>query len=374
MGNERSSRLHRSARNLRQILSEGHIANDSHTEFSVDRESAIYRLRHYKSLANKTAENDAQPILFVPPLMVAIEIYDISPEQSAVYHLQNRNIDVWAVDFGAPENEPGGIMRTVGDHVLAVVDAITYIYKTTKKLVHVAGYSQGGMFVYEAVAYLKSKGVASLITFGSPVNVRLAVSPWVQIFLVDAWIRAIYRLIKLPLKYIPFLPGWITSAGFRLFSLRKEFAQVVEFVRILHDRELLARREPRRAFIRGDGFVAWPGPAFRDFVRDIIVHNRLAKGHIRIGEKEIDLADITAPILCFVGRRDEMVKAPGAHSIATAAVNANCYTLEVSAGHFGLVVGQVAVKKTWPSTANWIKMVTSGEKLERTFRRLHSIT
>ena len=52
----------------------------------------------------------AAPLLLVPPLMVASEVYDISPDVSAVALLSRRDgIDVWLVDFGAPEREEGGM-------------------------------------------------------------------------------------------------------------------------------------------------------------------------------------------------------------------------------------------------------------------------
>ena len=368
---ETSKRLRRSAHNLRRILKDGRIAAEDHATYIVQRERPTYRLRHYVPDEERGTPAPHTPVLLVPPLMVATEVYDISSQQSAVRQLLAEGLDVWAVDYGAPENEPGGISRDVEDHVLAIADAIDEVNGVTGRDVHIAGYSQGGMFVYEAVAYVKSQHVASVMTFGTPVDVRLAVSPWIRVLLVERWLRAGYEVVKRPLTMVPALPGWITSAGFRALSLRKELAQAVEFVRVLHDRDLLARREPRRSFITGDGFVAWPGPAFRDFVKDFIVNNRLAEGVVRIGDVDVRLADIRVPVLSFVGRRDEMVKPAGAHAIASAAPNATCYTVEVPAGHFGLVVGRVAATQTWPSAATWIKMVTSGEKLERVFQRVH---
>ena len=77
------------------------------------------------------------------------------------------------IDFGAPERERGGLERTLADHVLAVSDAIDRVREQTGRDVHLAGYSQGGMFCYQAAAYRRSEGLASLITFGSPVDTRL---------------------------------------------------------------------------------------------------------------------------------------------------------------------------------------------------------
>src|SRR5205807_6539871 len=114
------------------------------------------------------------PILLVPPLMLAADVYDVSSNTSAVASLHQHGVDPWVVDFGAPEREEGGLERTLADHVLAVSDAVERVREATGRDVHLSGYSQGGMFCYQAAAYRRSDQIASLITFGSPVDTRVA--------------------------------------------------------------------------------------------------------------------------------------------------------------------------------------------------------
>ena len=110
-----------------------------------------------------------EPVLLVPPLMVTAQVYDISP-LSSVALLANQGMDVWLCVFGSPESEEDGLKRTLDDHLMAIDAAIEHIAHATGKAVHVAGYSQGGLFVYQVVAYRKCRDVASVITFGSPVD------------------------------------------------------------------------------------------------------------------------------------------------------------------------------------------------------------
>ena len=79
-------------------------------------------------------------------MMLAAEVYDVSPTTSAVTLLREHGVDPWVVDFGAPEREEGGLERTLADHVLAVSDAVDRVREATGRDVHLAGYSQGGMF------------------------------------------------------------------------------------------------------------------------------------------------------------------------------------------------------------------------------------
>src|SRR5581483_10726504 len=110
------------------------------------------------------------PVLLVPPLMMTAEVWDVSPATSAVTSLHGAGVDPWVVDFGHPDREPGGLERTLTDHVLAVSDAVDRVVDATGSDVTLAGYSQGGMFAYQVAAYRRGKGIDSLITFGSPVD------------------------------------------------------------------------------------------------------------------------------------------------------------------------------------------------------------
>src|SRR4029077_1521010 len=129
----------------------------------------IFRLRHYYP-----AEATGPPILLIPPLMLAADVYDVSPSSSAVSVLHGDGVDPWVVDFGSPAHEEGGLERTLADHVIAVSEAIDQVREATGRDVHLAGYSQGGMFCYQAAAYRRGEGIASVITFGSPVDTRVA--------------------------------------------------------------------------------------------------------------------------------------------------------------------------------------------------------
>ena len=84
-------------------------------------EQRVYRLRHYYP---GTSKRPGPPVLLVPPMMLAAEVYDVSPSTSAVSLLRQNGADPWVVDFGAPEREEGGLERTLADHVLAVSDAV----------------------------------------------------------------------------------------------------------------------------------------------------------------------------------------------------------------------------------------------------------
>jgi putative long chain acyl-CoA synthase len=286
--------------------------------------------------------------MLVPPLMLAAEVYDVSRRSSAVTILHEHGIDPWVIDFGAPERERGGLERTLADHVLAVSEAVDQIRARTGRDVHLAGYSQGGMFVYQVAAYRRNDGLASLITFGSPVDTRQGAPFGIP----GRFAGEVAEVLTLLFRGGG-VPAWFSRNGFLLLDPVKSARNRIEFLLQLHDREALLPRERQRRFLEADGWVAWPGPALAEFVNQFVAHNRMLEGGFVIDDHLLSLADIAVPILSVVGTVDEIAPAGGVRAIRQAAPGADVYELAIHAGHFGLVVGSISTTLTWPTVAGW---------------------
>src|SRR5690606_26152960 len=166
-----AARLGVAAQNAFEVARFGGLETDEESSpYEIVAEHPVYRLRRY--FAGGSGSEPGPPILLVPPMMLATEVHDGSPSSGAVAALREHGVDPWVVDFGAPEREEGGLERDLTDHVIAVDDAIERVREATGRDVHLAGDSQGGMFCYQAAAYRRSAGIASLITFGSPVDTQ----------------------------------------------------------------------------------------------------------------------------------------------------------------------------------------------------------
>ena len=305
----------------------------------------VYRLRRYfpDDLA------DGPPIVLVPPMMLDADVYDVSPSTTAVGELHALGIDPWVVDFGEPSQQEGGLERDLADHVIAVSEIIDKVREITGRDVHLGGYSQGGMFCYQAAAYRRGKNIASLVTFGSPADTRAAM----PFGLPETFATGAAGILADTLGRFA-VPAWMSRTGFRLLDPMKSLRSRVQFIMQLHDREALLPRERQRQFLEANGWVAWPGPALADFLRQFIAHNRMLEGGFVIDERLVTLADIPCPILMFVGEVDEIAPPPAVRAIHRAAPLADIYETTLRAGHFGLVVGSTSRRATWPTVAGWL--------------------
>ena len=357
-----ASRLGAAAQNAFEVARFGGLETDEQpSPFEVAAARPVFRLRHYYA-----SEAAGPPVLLVPPLMLSADVYDVSPASSAVSVLHREGADPWVVDFGAPEREEGGLERDLADHVVAVSEAIDLVRRATGSDVHLGGYSQGGMFCYQAAAFRRGDGIDSVIAFGSPVDTRIALPLGIPEEVAETAAGALAEVFGRTN-----VPAWMSRTGFRLLDPVKDLRQRLDFVRQLHDREALLPRERQRRFLMGEGWVAWPGPAVADFMRQFIAHNRMLQGGFVIEDRMVTLADIARPVLTVVGEVDEIAPAPAVRAIVRAAPRAEVYELALRVGHFGLVVGSAATATTWPAVAAWARWRAGDGELPPAIRRVY---
>ncbi|WP_228001960.1 acyl-CoA synthetase [Nocardia australiensis] len=350
-------RLMATAQNGLEVIRFGGLTHDVESSpFEVVERRRMYRLRHY-------FPDDTTPgrpvVVLVPPLMVNADIWDVNADDGAVGILYRGGIDCWVVDFGSPASEEGGWERDLADHVLAVNSVIDTVCEATGSGVHLMGYSQGGMFAYQSTAYRYGKGVESIVTFGSPVDVVAGMPFGLPYGMVSevAEFLADHVVTRLPIT------DSMVRLGFQMLDPVKTAKSRIDFLRQLHDRDALLPKERQRRFLNSDGWVGYAGPAAADLLKQFVVHNRMMLGGFVIRDQPISLAELKCPILAFVGEVDDIGQPAAVRGIVRAAPNAEVYEASLVAGHFGLVAGSMATNHTWPLVRQWIEWMAGDEPL-----------
>lgn len=315
--------------------------------FRVVETEKMFRLRRYFP---DDAGDGASHIILIPPMMVSANVYDVTENNGAVSVLHRHGIIPWVIDFGSPDHEEGGMERTLTDHVMAISRAIDLVRGIVGRDVHLGGYSQGGMFAYQTAAYRRAEGLASLVTYGSPVDITAAMPLGLPANLVVPGVEFLGDRVFSNI----WVPSWLARTGFQLADPVKTAKSRIDFLRRLHDRDALLPREDQRRFIEQEGWVAWSGPAVAELMRQFVVHNRMMSGGFVIDGDVVSMSDITCPVLAFVGETDDIGQPVAVRGIRRAAPEADVFESTIPAGHFGLVVGSTAGRMSWPTTAEWI--------------------
>jgi putative long chain acyl-CoA synthase len=358
-------RLAATVRNGAEVVRFGGLqTGEQPTPFVVAAHRPGYRLRHYGPDGGPDAGTGV-PVLLVPPLMMTAEVWDVSPQTSAVAALQAQGADPWVIDFGDPGSEPGGLRRTLTDYVLSVSDAVDQVAAATRRDVVLGGYSQGGMFAYQAAAFRRGKDLDSLVTFGAPVD---SSAPLPIPISTDTARRLAASLVDSGLLRVLWLPRWGTRIGFMLLSPVKTVRSRLDFLLALHDRDALLPRERQRRFLDTDGWTSYAGPAIAELLDQYLAHNRMLEGGFLVEDRLITLADLDLPILTVVGSSDTIGHPDAVRAVRRAAPRAEVYELTLPGGHFGLVVGGAASRVTWPAVAGWLRWRTGHGSLPDAIR------
>ena len=351
-------RLVATAQNGLEVLRLGGLETGSGPSPSQIVESvSMYKLRRYFPLDSRPGQPPAgPPVLMVHPMMMSANMWDVTREDGAVGILHAAGLDPWVIDFGSPDKVEGGMRRNLADHIVALSEAVDTVKDTTGHDVHLAGYSQGGMFCYQAAAYRRSKNIASIVAFGAPVDTLAALPMGIPANLAATAANFMADHVFNRLD----IPSWLARTGFQMLDPLKTAKARIDFLRQLHDREALLPREPQRRFLESEGWIAWSGPAVSELLKQFIAHNRMMTGGFAIKGQLVTLTDITCPVLAFVGEVDDIGQPASVRGIHRAAPNAEVYEYCLRTGHFGLVVGTKAAQQTWPTVAEWVLWISGG--------------
>jgi polyhydroxyalkanoate synthase len=97
-----------------------------------------------------------------------------------------------------------------------------------------------------------------------------------------------------------------------------------------------------------------PGETFRQFIKDFYQKNLLIQSKLEVGGKQVDLKNITMPLINFYGRYDHLVP-PEACELLTGRVGSKD-TIDVclETGHIGIYVSSKCQKEFAPRIAAWL--------------------
>jgi polyhydroxyalkanoate synthase subunit PhaC len=285
------------------------------------------------------------PVLIVYALVNRPYMADIQEDRSLVRGLLNEGVDVYLIDWGYPDASDryldlddyinGYIDRCV-DHICDAHD----LYR-----INLLGICQGGSFS-TCYAALHPEKVRNLVLTVTPIDFKTpdnSLSCWAQDMDVDLMVDTMGNI-----------PGDLLSFTFLSMNPYRLTSQ-----KYLDMVELLDNGTKLKNFLRMEKWIFdspdQAGEAFRQFVKDFFQGNKLVKGGLMIGDKEVDLKNITMPILNVYATKDHLVP-PSATKALDGKTSSEDYSeVAFKGGHIGIFVSGRALAEVPPAIGGWLK-------------------
>ncbi|MCB9734807.1 MAG: hypothetical protein H6745_19655 [Deltaproteobacteria bacterium] len=305
-------------------------------------EGASRLLRFRRPGGGAAAASGAAPVLLVPSMLQRWQIFDLAPPVSVAGHLTAAGLDVYCLDWGDLDCDPGFGWWDAADRLRRARGAVANI--AVAERVATVGYSQGGTLAATDAA-LAGDEVAALVNVAGPIDLAHA---GVFAHLVDKrWCNA--DLIA----DAGGLPGWFfrwTVAAMHPWLPMRDLVLAA-----MHpDPET---RATWRALERwANDAVRVPPEVLRTWIGELYQDNALMRGVFgpKRGGPRARLGAIACPVLTITADRDTLCPREAAEALNTQVSSDVRATLRVPGGHVSGIVGPKAAELVHAPLAAWL--------------------
>lgn len=283
-----------------------------------------------------------RPVLLVPSLINQWYVLDLRRGASLVAALVEAGLDVWCLDWGAPEDED---RHRTWDDVLGRLDRM--VRRTLRvagaRELGLVGYCMGGTLsaIYAA---LHPQRIAALVDLAGPID--FAKGGMLRTMVDRRWFDADAIADAGNVS-----PEQMQS-GFTALRPTLELAKLVGAPELALDR---AAHDALRALDAwASDNIAFPAAAYRTYIGELYQDNRLVAGSHRALGRGVSLAAITCPTAVIVADKDTICPPAAAIALLDHVTTRDTTVLRVPGGHVGAVVGSRAARELYPALATWL--------------------
>ena len=304
---------------------------------------------HYRPAAG--VEPTGDPVLLVTPLAAPASCFDLRRGCSLVEHLVGEGRPTYLVEYGQVSfrNRSLGMEHWVDEVLPRAIETVSE--HAGGRPVHVVGWSLGGIFALLSAADRADLPIASLAVAGSPVDVTKVplVAPVRPLLNLSQGRGAVTRAYQA----LGGIPVPLVSWAFTAASVQKVLTKPLAILTHLDDTDFLAQLEAVDRFRAN--MSAYPGRTFGQLYHRFVRGNALAGGSMRMGERTVDLAAVTVPVLVFAGATDGIAPMASVRPLVGLLTGSEEVRFEVvPGGHLGMLTGRGARDTTWRAIDEWV--------------------
>jgi polyhydroxyalkanoate synthase subunit PhaC len=299
------------------------------------------KLYHYEQKGKVTCK---VPVLIVYALVNRQYMLDLQPDRSIIRNLLGHGMDLYIIDWGYPTK--ADMYLTLDDYIDGYLNnCVDFVRKTSKNAkINLMGICQGGTFsaIYASLYPEKVKNLVTLVApFDFSTNDALLFR-WAKHMNGDSLADA-FRVI----------PGDFLNAGFlMLMPFTLNIRKYVDLLAILEDKDKLLN------FLRMEKWIfdspGQAGECLRQFIKDCYQGNKLVKGELRVGDKVVNLRNVTMPLLNIYATADHLVPPAATKPLNDLVGTADKTLYDFKGGHIGVFVGSKSQKELAPAISQWL--------------------
>ena len=305
-------------------------------------ERGTMRLYHYHP---RTDDVYRVPILLVMATTNRGYIFDMVPGQSLVEYLLDAGFDVFMLDWTAPraDEKSLGLADYVLDFIPAAVDRVKK--ETGEPDLSVIGYCFGGVLSVLWAALAGRPVLRNLACFTTPVDFS-------RMEMFQAWADRRFFDVDRLVDTFGNCPG---DYLYTAFDLLRPAGRAVGNIRLwdnLWNDDYVAGIRMLERW--GNDILPLAGEYFRETTKQLMWDNRLFHGTMTVAGRPVDLTQITAPFLHVTAQHDHIVPSAASAPLIELVGSSDKQAVELKGGHVSLVAGANAVKRMWPTLAQWL--------------------
>jgi polyhydroxyalkanoate synthase len=322
------------------------LLGDLHAEIATTPYDVVYqqdrvKLKHYRPTTEKKLQT---PLLIIYALINRETMLDLQPGRSVVENFLAQGVDVYMIDWGYPTRKD----RYLGldDHVNVYInDIVDFICSASNvPSINLMGICMGGTFSVMFSA-LHPEKIKNLITTVTPTYFDIDTG------LLNIWMR------KLPVDQLTDtfgnIPGDFLNFGFLLLNpARLMIDKYVGFYEFMDDKQFVEN------FIRMEKWIFdspdIPGETFREFIRDCFQDNLLIQNKLKLGGKQVNLKNLTMPLLNIYGQFDHLVPPEACEKLSGAVGSKDTEDVCLKTGHIGIYVSSKCQREFTPKITRWL--------------------
>jgi polyhydroxyalkanoate synthase len=282
------------------------------------------------------------PLLLVPSLINRWYVLDLRKGASLVEALVGDGHDVYCLDWGAPEDE---------DRYLSWEDVLGRLRRAVARVrrhtghtrVGLLGYCMGGTLAAIHTA-LFSDHIAALVNLAGPIDFSKGGA--LTEFVSPDW----------------FDPDAVSDAGnvgpSQMQSGFTALRPTLDIAKLVGSIDRVGDKAAQESVAALDAWssdnIAFPGEAYRTYIRELYQQNRLVEGGHTVGGREVKLSNIRCPVMTITASRDTICPPDAALALGTHSSSKVVDSLIVPGGHVGAVVGRRASSELYPALSGWL--------------------